>query len=135
MLALLQVLHMRHRRPDLLKALFTLSNQGADFPLMTVSINMTQIALSALRGGALVKEAMRAKSMVEAFHAIHAACYYHMFYAWKERGLSISNFGFLKKEIEGLALKKPAMLLKNLRAWENRNLVVPSKAEGKVNFG
>ena len=53
MLALLQVLHMGMRRPKLLRAIHTLSRGAADFPFMTVAINFTQVALSALRAGAL----------------------------------------------------------------------------------
>ena len=38
-----------------------------------------------------------------------------MYKEWKRRGLSIQDFGFLKKEIEALALRKPAKLLAALK--------------------
>ena len=86
-----------------------------------------------MRAGALIKEANRTRQMYEAFHAMHAACYYHMFAAWKQRGLGIADFGYLKKEIEGLAMRKPGMLLRNLRAYENRNNV-PAAGMKKGDF-
>ena len=44
-------------------------------------------------------------------HAFHAACFAYFREQWKRRGLGIADFGFLKKEIEALATKKPAKLL------------------------
>lgn len=81
MLALLQILHLAARRPQLLRSIFKLSANGSSFPLMTVSINMTQITLTAMRGGGLIKEANRTKTMYDALHNMHAACYFHMYVA------------------------------------------------------
>ena len=73
-------------------------------------------------------------AVYEAAHTLHAACFYHMYAAWKGRSLTITSFGYLKKEIEALAMRKPATLIKNLRAWEDRNSVI-DKASGPVSFG
>ena len=53
--------------------------------------------------------------MYETFHSLHAACFLYMVREWKRRGLGIQDFGNLRKEIETLALKKPAKLLAALR--------------------
>ena len=106
------------KRPKLLQDIFKLSKGGADFPMMTVSINFTQVAMQALRGGVLTKEANSTKALLEAFHAMHAACFLYFIKEWKRRGLGIADFGFLKKEIETLAQKKPAKLLAGLKAFD-----------------
>ena len=118
MLSLLQALHMGCHRPALLHALFRLSRNGTAFPLMTMSINMTQVALGALRAGGCTKEANARRQAHEALHSMHAACCCHLLTCWEKRGLTIADFGFLKKEIEALALRSPAALLRKLRHWE-----------------
>jgi hypothetical protein len=118
MLSLLQALHMGCHRPALLHALFRLSRNGTAFPLMTMSINMTQVALGALRAGGCTKEANARRQAHEALHSMHAACCCHLLTCWEKRGLTIADFGFLKKEIEALALRSPAALLRKLRQWE-----------------
>ena len=125
MLALVQVLHMGARRPKLLRELFALSAGGSAFPLMTVSVNFTQTAMIALRAGALTRAANKALSLYDLFHNLHAACFCYMLVQWRRRGLGIADFGFLKKEIEALALRKPAKLLAHLRKYE----AAPNKAD------
>ena len=83
-----------------------------------VAINFTQVAMQAMRAGSLTREANRSRNLYDAFHAMHAACLLHLRLEWKRRGLSIQDFGFLKKEIETLALKKPNRLLAVLRAHD-----------------
>eukprot|EP00962_Isochrysis_galbana_P011042 scaffold3092_cov121-Isochrysis_galbana.AAC.3 len=69
MLAPLQLLHFAKRLPPLLAAIFAESRrEGHDFPFMVVSINMTQIALDALRAGSLTAHANKLNSVYEAVH-------------------------------------------------------------------
>ena len=87
---------------------------------MTVSINMTQIAILALRSGALTKECNKVRQVYDVFHNFYTACYLHMHNEWKRRGLSIADFGYLKKDLEALAVKKPGTLRKALAAWDEK---------------
>ena len=121
MLALLQVLHFQKTQPKLLAAIYRLSRGERDFPFMTVSISMTQLSLQALRSGALTRLANRSEvkggeQVYETVHAFHHACYLYMYTAWQQRGLSIVDFGFLKKEIAQITHRKPAMLMRALHA-------------------
>lgn len=139
-LALLQVQHLAWKRPKLLGEIFALSKSGTSFPMMTVSINLTQVALQAMRGGALTKEANKAsrtriEQMYEAFHAMHAACFLHMVQQWRRRGLGIADFGFLRKEIEALAVRKPAKLLAALKVHDAGPAAALVDAGGPVSFG
>ena len=54
---------MAQKRPKLLSELYALSKAGVDFPLMTVSINLTQVVMQALRSGGLTKVANRTKQL------------------------------------------------------------------------
>ena len=128
MLALVSVLHMGAKRPRLLRELYAASAGGTAFPLLTVSINFTQIAMIALRAGALTAEANKKKGVYEVFHAFHAACLLHMLTQWRRRGLSIQDFGFLKKEIETLAVRKPRKLMQALQKYDS----APSEADAKA---
>ena len=121
MLALLQVLHFQKTAPTLLAAIYRLSRGERDFPFMTVSITMTQLSLQALRSGALTRLANRSEvkggePLYETVHAFHHACYLYMYQAWQQRGLSIVDFGSLKKELAQIIHRKPATLMRALHA-------------------
>ena len=114
MLALLQAVHFHKSHPKLEAAIYRLSRGERDFPFMTVSITMTQLALQALRSGALTRLANSSKQVYETFHCFHHACYLYMFSAWQKRSLSIHDFGFLKKELATLVHRKPGRLMREL---------------------
>jgi len=144
MLALLQMLHLATRRPKLVESLFVTSASGSAFPLMTVSINLTQVSLQAMRAGGLTKEANRAppskgkqghEPVYEALHNMHAACFLHLLREWKRRNLGIQDFGYLRKEIEGLAVRKPAKLLAALKAYDAGPAQALMDKGGPVSFG
>ena len=93
-LALLQMLHLATRRPKLIESLFMTSDSGTAFPLMTVSINLTQVSLQAMRAGGITKEANKAppskgkqgsEPLYEALHNMHAACFLYLLREWKRR--------------------------------------------------
>ena len=85
---------------------------------MVVSINMTQIALQALRAGVLTARANRNRDVAGALHSMYAACFLYLFTMWKRRGCTILQFGELKKEIAKLSLKRPERLLGQLERWD-----------------
>ena len=66
----------------------------------------------------------------DVFHTFHAACFFFMQREWKRRGLSIVDFGYLKKEIEALAHRKPGKLLRALREYDASN-GLPAAGGGK----
>ena len=94
MLGLLQLLHFAARRNQLLLQIYSLSRCGIEFPLMAISLNMTQLSLHALRSGALTPEANKSRQGVfEVFHSFYEAIFYYMYTEWKTRRLSIHEFG------------------------------------------
>ena len=148
-LALLNMLQMNWKRPKLVQDIFAISQGGTAFPMMTVSINLTQVTMTCLRSGALTREANRAckgssgagggnreGALFSAFHSMHAACWLHLTREWKRRGLGIQDFGFLRKEIEALAVKKPNRLLGALKTWDlGPAAQLIDGSAGAVNFG
>ena len=69
---------------------------------MTVSVNITQLTLQALRSGALHAHANRAKhGMYETFHTYYEALFLYMYTAWKTRHLSIDDFGPVRGGVRG----------------------------------
>lgn len=61
---------------------------------MTVSVNISQLALQALRAGALHSHCNRNKSeLYEVFHSFYEALFLYMYSAWKFRSLTITDFG------------------------------------------
>eukprot|EP00966_Prymnesium_polylepis_P284004 6561152-Prymnesium_polylepis.2 len=65
---------------------------------MTVSINITQLTLQALRSGALHSHANRARQgLYEVVHSFYEGLFLYMFTAWKSRHLSIVNFGHVRR--------------------------------------
>ncbi len=79
-LALLQVLHMGMKRTALMHAIYKLS-RTADFPFMTVSINVTQIVMNAVRAGALTSRANKSRQLYDVAHTYHSACYLYLYQA------------------------------------------------------
>ncbi|KAL1528880.1 hypothetical protein AB1Y20_010203 [Prymnesium parvum] len=117
-LSLLQVLHFASKRSALLRDVYQLSRGENDFPLMTVSINITQLALQTLRSGALHTQCNRSRQgLYEVFHSFYEALFLYMYTAWKSKHLSISDFGHLKNEIAEAAQKRPTALLKKLEEY------------------
>ena len=131
MLALLQAVHFHKSYPKLEAAIYRLSRGERDFPFMTVSITMTQLALQALRSGALTRLANSSKQVYETFHCFHHACYLYMFSAWQKRSLSIHDFGFLKKELATLVHRKPRQLMRELEAYGGANKPAAKKGGKK----
>ena len=143
-LALLQMLHLAGRRPKLVESVFATSASGTAFPMMVVSINLTQISLQALRGGAITKEANRApptkgkqgyEPVYETFHSGTPLASSTWFASGSARRLGIQDFGNLRKEIETLALKKPAKLLAALKEYDAGPAQGLVTKGGPVSFG
>ena len=137
MLALVQMQWMAFRRQPLMHAIYKLSlKPEADFPFMTVSINVTQIVLQALRAGALTKRCNKKGSVYEVAHSFHSACYLYMYQAWKARGLTIVDFGYLKNEITALALAHGGAkkLFTQLEQWSAGPLAQELAKEGFADF-
>ncbi|XP_056138720.1 ELMO domain-containing protein 3 [Lampris incognitus] len=97
------------------------------FPFSVMSINMTRIALQVLREEALSKECNRRQQVVGVLNEFYVATYLHLYQLWKTQQKTISDSGFVLKEVELFAKKNPKQLLRRLEVFlkERRSGGVP----------
>ena len=94
MLGLLQLLMLVDRNPGNAKAIHALSRDPVqEFPMAPLSINITHIALKAMRKGLLVAESKRRGSVWDAADAFYAGAFYEFYHRWKTGGKTIKDSG------------------------------------------
>lgn len=101
-----------------------------NFPFSVMSINMTRIALQVLREEALSKECNRRQQVVGVLNEFYVATYLHLYQLWKTQQRTISDSGFVLKEVELFAKKNPKQMLRRLEVFlkERREGGVPRGA-------
>lgn len=85
-----------------------------NFPFSVMSINMTRIALHALREEVLSKECNRRQQVVGVLNEFYVATFLHLYQLWKSQQKTISDSGFVLKEVELFAKKNPKQMLRRL---------------------
>lgn len=88
-----------------------------NFPFSVMSINMTRIALHALREEALSKECNRRQQVVGVLNEFYVATFLHLHQLWKSQQKTISDSGFVLKEVEMFAKKNPKQMLRRLELF------------------
>ncbi|NWH25071.1 ELMD3 protein, partial [Grus americana] len=136
MLALMQMLFfvMDAQTLPLAQEIFTLSQHetqarpsaafpAANFPFCIMSVNITRIVLQALREERLSRECNRRQQVIAVLNDLYVAAFLQLYRIWKRQHKTITDSGFLLKELELSAKKKPKQLLKSLEAYVNRSPV------------
>lgn len=98
-----------------------------NFPFCLMSINMTRIALHALREEVLSKECNRRQQVVGVINDFYAATFLHLFQLWKNEQKTISDSGYVLKEVELFAKKNPKQVLRRLEAFLKERRCRPSQ--------
>ncbi|XP_064209930.1 ELMO domain-containing protein 3 isoform X1 [Anguilla rostrata] len=88
-----------------------------NFPFSVMSFNITRIALHALREEALTRECNRRQQVVGVLNEFYVATFLHLFQVWKSQQKTISDSGFVLKELETFAKKNPKQILRRLEAF------------------
>ncbi|NXV53200.1 ELMD3 protein, partial [Uria aalge] len=105
------------------------------FPFCIMSVNITRIVIQALREECLSRECNRRQQVIAVLNDLYAAAFLQLYRLWKWQHKTIADSGFLLKELEFSAKKKPKQLLKSLEAYVNRGaadgLPRPSPAPGE----
>ena len=106
-LALLNLSYLIHHSFPNAKTLFELScdRGGQEFPLATLSINVTGIALQALRFGLLHAYAERKGSVVKALNDYYVGVFYRFHEVWTLGGKTMNDSGWVIKELREWALE------------------------------
>ncbi|XP_036434085.1 ELMO domain-containing protein 3 [Colossoma macropomum] len=88
-----------------------------NFPFCVMSINMTRIALHALREEVLSKECNRRQQVVGVLNDFYVATFLHLYQLWKSQKKTISDSGYVLKEVELYAKKNPKQILRRLESF------------------
>ncbi|XP_076990889.1 ELMO domain-containing protein 3 isoform X2 [Tamandua tetradactyla] len=119
-LALLHLLYLVMDSKTLLMAqeIFRLSHHHIQhFPFCVMSVNITRIAIQALREGCLSRECNRQQAVIPVVNSFYAAAFLRLAHIWKTQRKTISDSGFVLKDLEALAKKNPKLLLKTLESY------------------
>ena len=115
-LGLLQLLVLVTKYRDIALEMYKLSTHSTyNFPFCVMSINITRIALQALRGNKLTRICNQTKQVIEVCNEFYVATFWRLYTIWKQEHKTILDSGPLLNHIEKYALKNPLVLLKILR--------------------
>ncbi|KAJ8286165.1 hypothetical protein GJAV_G00035250 [Gymnothorax javanicus] len=88
-----------------------------NFPFCVMSFNITRIALHALREEALTRECNRRQQVVGVLNEFYVATFLQLFQVWRSQRKTISDSGFVLKELETFAKKNPKQTMRRLEAF------------------
>ncbi|XP_075419191.1 ELMO domain-containing protein 3 isoform X1 [Tenrec ecaudatus] len=87
------------------------------FPFCLMSVNITRIAIQALREECLTRECNRQQKVIPVVNSFYAAAFLRLAHIWRSQQKTISDSGFVLKDLEVLAKKSPRRLLKTLEIY------------------
>ncbi|XP_029793566.1 ELMO domain-containing protein 3 isoform X2 [Suricata suricatta] len=119
-LALLHLLYLVMDSKTLLMAqeIFRLSRHHIQqFPFCLMSVNITRIAIQALREECLSRECNRQQKVIPVVNSFYAATFLRLAHVWRTQQKTITDSGFVLKDLEALAKKSPRRLLKTLEIY------------------
>ncbi|XP_049640894.1 ELMO domain-containing protein 3 [Suncus etruscus] len=119
-LALLHLLYLVMDSKTLLMAqeIFRLSHHHIQqFPFCLMSVNITRITVQALREECLSRECNRQRQVFPVVNSFYAATFLRLAHVWRTGQKTISDSGFVLKDLEVLAKKSPRRLLKTLEIY------------------
>ncbi|XP_011712088.1 ELMO domain-containing protein 3 isoform X1 [Macaca nemestrina] len=87
------------------------------FPFCLMSVNITHIAIQALREECLSRECNRQQKVIPVVNSFYAATFLHLAHVWRTQRKTISDSSFVLKDLEVLAKKSPRRLLKTLELY------------------
>ncbi|NXT41905.1 ELMD3 protein, partial [Pelecanoides urinatrix] len=136
MLGLMQILYfvMDSQTLPLAEEIFQLSQHETqapaitllllqNFPFCIMSVNITRIVIQALREERLSRECNRRQQVIAVLNDLYAAAFLQLYRVWKWQHKTVTDSGFLLKELEFSTKKKPKQLLRSLEAYVNRSPV------------
>ena len=112
MFGLLQLVFLLTYSPQSAQTLYALSrDEYQQFPLTIVSINVSKWALQALRSGLLNRHCNKLGSVFAAANKFYLGAFYEFYYRWKAGGATMTQSGFVLKEVEDYAKRAVAKMV------------------------
>ncbi|KAF6018258.1 ELMOD3 [Bugula neritina] len=106
------------RLKNLSQSIYTLSKHPTqNFPFSIMSINITRIALHALREQLLNKLANSTSDLITVFNNFYVACFFHLYLIWRDGGKTIHDSGYVMQETENYCCKHVSVVIKNLETY------------------
>ena len=108
--------------------LYRLSRQeGQEFPLLVLSLNMTRITVQVIRDGILNKHLQLEEEVWPTANFFYAALLQQVFHHWRTRHLTIRDCGPLIQQTEQAARTRPGSLLAQFERFLTSQYSVASK--------
>ena len=108
--------------------LYRLSRQeGQEFPLLVLSLNMTRITVQLVRDGGLNKLLALEEELWTTANFFYAALLYQIYHQWKHRHLTIRDCGPLIQQTEQTARTRPGALVAQFEKFLTSQYSVASK--------
>jgi len=136
MLGALQILYLssaQETKDSLAPDIYELSRHPVhQFPLAVLSLNVTRMALDALRDGLLNKYCNKKNEAVGILNRFYLAIMYRIYKKWKENDLTIHDSCFLLKDVEKWCRTHPRRAFSRLEDYLAQNNVVCTNGFGKM---
>ncbi|XP_035672540.1 ELMO domain-containing protein 3-like isoform X1 [Branchiostoma floridae] len=119
-LGLMQVLYfvMEPRTLSLARDIYKLSlHETQNFPFCVMSINITRIALQALREGNLSKECNRRQQIIAVINDFYVATFFHLYQIWKSQHKTIADSGYVIQDVTTFVNKNPRAVIRELERY------------------
>ncbi|XP_060068530.1 uncharacterized protein LOC132548665 [Ylistrum balloti] len=109
------------KRQSLAQDIYKLSlHPTQNFPFCVMGINMSRIAIQALREDCLNKECNKRQEVLDVINDFYAALYLDLYQTWKSQGMTITDSGHVIKSLESNAKKNPQRLIKAMEEYLKR---------------
>ncbi|XP_069140140.1 uncharacterized protein [Argopecten irradians] len=122
-LGLLNLVHLLRnpKRQSLAQEIYKLSlHPTQNFPFCVMGINMSRIAIQALREDCLNKECNKREDVLGVVNDFYTALYLDLYQTWKSKNKTITDSGNVIKALECNAKKNPQRLIKNMEEYIER---------------
>ncbi|XP_028968545.1 ELMO domain-containing protein 3 [Galendromus occidentalis] len=124
-LGLLQLLYLS-THPDneaVTKDIYNISvDHVQNFPFAVMGINMTKIALEALREDCLNKLCNRRRCVAPVLNDFYVGTYLIMFLSWQKSAATVSDTGHILQEVAKFVKASPSVVISNLEFYRENGM-------------
>ncbi|XP_064398153.1 uncharacterized protein LOC135344787 [Halichondria panicea] len=121
MFGLAQLIYLLDNNISLAREIFRYTKQETPtIPFCNLSFQVTQIALSALRGSFLTKLANKREQVFVIINDFYTATFYHYYMMWKSHGMAMLDSSTLIQSVSDYACKHARDVLKNYHDYQSK---------------
>lgn len=118
---LIELIYLLDNDTSLARDIYRYTKQATPpIPLCTLSFQITQIALSALKDGSLTKLANKREQIIVVVNDFYTATFYHYYTMWKAHGTIVFDSSALITSARDYACKHVPVILKNYADYQSK---------------